>query len=203
MSKRTTAEIVLGIIILAIGWIIGNKWQVLECTLELTFNIVDVITLIVTIIMGIYIAWILEKEVQDKRIEKDMYLAKIGVIEGILEELDNTFQNSNGQQIDYKKVVSFEHRIRTRKKSIFKYILENSHGKIHAELNKNDEQLKVYLKELRNLLTQTNASESEPKDIEITDNIADYSAERTSLILTMLNNIDNKLLEIKVLINKL
>lgn len=82
-------------------------------------------------------------------------------------------------------------------------MLENSHGKIKTKLNNHDEQLKDYLKEFRNLLTQTNASESEPKDIEITNNIADYSPERTSLILTILNNIDNKLLEIKVLINKL
>ena len=125
MSKRTIVEIFIGCVIFLAGWIIGNKWQCIECTLDLTFNIVDVITLIVTIAMGIYIAWILEKEVQDNRIEKDMYLTKIGVIEGILDELDSMFHTCNGQSIDYKKVVSLEHRIRTKKNSIFKYILNS------------------------------------------------------------------------------
>ncbi len=52
MSKRTIIEIILGLIILAIGWLIGNNWQILECKLDLSFNIVDVITLIVTITNG-------------------------------------------------------------------------------------------------------------------------------------------------------
>jgi hypothetical protein len=203
MNKRTIFEIIFGCVLLLGGWIIGNKWQFLECKLDLTFNIVDVITLIVTIAMGIYIAWILEKEVQDNRIEKDMYLAKIGVIEGILDELDSMFHTYNGQSIDYKKVVSLEHRIRTKKNSIFKYILNNSHGKINKELSKYDEQLKTEFKDLRNFLTQTSVSESEPKDIEITDNQANYSSERTTNVLSSINSIDNKLLEIKVLVNKM
>lgn len=203
MSKRTIVEIIIGCVILLVGWILGNKWQCIECTLDLTFNIVDVITLIVTIAMGIYIAWILEKEVQDNRIEKDMYLTKIGVIEGILDELDGMFHSCNGQSIDYKKVVSLEHRIRTKKNSIFKYILNNSHGKINKELTKYDELLKTDFKDLRNFLTQTSVSESEPKDIEITDNKANYSSERTTNVLSSINSIDNKLLEIKVLVNKM
>ena len=203
MNKRSIFEIIFGCVLLLVGWIIGNKWQCVECKLDLTFNIVDVITLIVTIAMGIYIAWILEKEVQDNRIEKDMYLAKIGDIEGILDELDNMFHTCNGQSIDYKKVVSLEHRIRTKKNSIFKYILNNSHGKINKELNKYDEKLKTEFKDLRNYLTQTSVSESEPKDIEIEDNRANYSSERTTNVLSSINSIDNKLLEIKVLVNKM
>lgn len=203
MSKRTYIEIASGIFLLIIGWVIGNQWQITECKLDLTFNIVDLFTLVVTIVMGTYIAWILEKEVQDKRIEKDMYLAKIGSIEEILDELGNMFQSNNGQSIDYKKVVGLEHRIKMKKDSIFKYILENLHGKIHQEIKKGDEQLRCNFKDLRNLLTQTNAEETGPKDIEIIDNQANYSAERTSCVLNTLNIIDNKLLEIKVLVNKI
>lgn len=203
MNKRTIFEIIIGIIILLAGWILGNRWQFIECKLDLTFNIVDVITLFVTIVMGIYIAWILEKEVQDKRIEKDMYLARIGMIEEIIDELDDMFQNSNGQSVDYKKVVSLEHRIKTKKDSIFKYILGNSHGKINKELTKYDELLRGEFKDLRNFLTQTSASDSEPKDIKIKNDKASYSAERITCVLNSLNNIDNKLLEIKVLVNKM
>ena len=117
INKRRIIDPIVCCAILFLGWLIGNKWQCLECKLDLTFNIVDVITLIITIAMGIYIAWILEKEVQDRRIEKDMYLAKIGAIEVILDELDNMFHSDNGQSIDYKKIVCLEHRIRTKKKN--------------------------------------------------------------------------------------
>lgn len=203
MSKRTIIEIVLGIIILAIGWLIGNKWQLLECKLDLSFNIVDVITLIVTIAMGIYIAWILEKEVQDRRIEKDMYLAKIDAIDGILNELEEQFQSNNGSGIDYTKIVGIEHRVKTKRNSIFKHLLDNSSGKIRKELERYDNQLKEDFKELRIYLTMTEAGKSKPKDIEIKQNKAKYSEERISSILTSINSIDNKLLEIKVLINKM
>lgn len=203
MSKRTIVEIILGIILISLGWVIGNKWQIMECKLDLTYNIVDVITLIVTIVMGIYIAWILEKEVQDRRIEKDMYLSKICDIERMLEEIDKMFRNSNGSEIDYKKIVNLEHRVRTKKNSIFKYLLENSHGQILTKLTTYEGQFKNDFKDLRNYLTQTNAEETEHKDIIIENNIAKYSEERTTCVLTLLNNLDNKFLEVKVLVNKM
>lgn len=56
MKRRTIIEIISAVILLSIGWTIGNKWQIAACELELKFNIVDVLTLIVTIAMGLYIA---------------------------------------------------------------------------------------------------------------------------------------------------
>ena len=203
MNRRTIIEIILSIVILVIGWIIGNKWQIMECKLDLSFNIVDLVTLIVTIAMGIYIAWILEKEVQDRRIEKDMYLSKIDSIDGILEDIENLFQSNNGSRIDYKKIVSIEHRVKLKKKGIFEHLLKNSHGKIKDSLKKYDNQLKRDFKDLRNYLTQTSAGASVPQDITIDNNIASYSSERTSNILTLLNSIGIKLLEVKVLVNKM
>ena len=153
--------------------------------------------------MGLYIARVLEKDVQDKRIEKDMYLSKINVIESICDELENKFQASNGKGLDYKEIVNLEHRIKTKKNTIFKYILENSHGKINDKLKNHDEKLKVDFKDLRNNLTQTTVGEVEQQDIEIVNNCATYSNERTTCILSSLNTISNSLLEVKVLVNKM
>ena len=203
MNKRTITEIIVGIIILIIGWAIGNKWQIATFNVDLQINIVDALTLVVTIVMGIYIAWIIEKEVQDKRIEKDMYLSKVCALEEIRDEIENLFQSNNGEQIDFKKIVSLDHRIRTKRKSIFKHLLDCSHGKIKKELENYDKNLKNDLKDLRNLLTQTSVGEVVIKDIEISNNIANYSSERTSLILKILDEIDNKFLEVKVLVNKI
>ncbi len=203
MSKRTIIEIFFSILILIIGWLIGSKWQICQFVLDLQINIVDAVTLLITIIMGFYIARILEKEVQDNRIEKDMYLTKISAIENLLESIENMFQNTNGINLDYKLMVNLEHRIRTKRNSIFTHILEKSKGKIKRDIQGYEKSLKDEFKDLRNYLTQTNASDGEPKDISIENNIAKYSTDRTSLILTSLNSIENKLLELKVLINKM
>ena len=91
----------------------------------------------------------------------------------------------------------------TKKNSIFEHIVEKSKRKIKTEIKTYEKLLKDEFKDLRNYLTQTNASEEGTKDISIENNIARYSQERTSLILTSLNSIENKLLELKVLINKM
>lgn len=203
MNRRTIIEVVIGFVLLSVGWMIGHSWEVKKFCLDLNVNLIDVISLLATIALGIYIAWILEKEVQDKRIEKDMYLAKINAIDEIREKIEDIFQTSNGKDVDYKKVVSLEHRIKTKRDSIFKHILEKSHGKIKKELTEHDTQLKSDFKDLRNFLTQTNANATEPQDIKIEKDKATYSESRTSSILSSLNNIDNRLLEIKVLVNKM
>lgn len=203
MNKRIGIEIFSAILILVIGWLIGSKWRICQFVLDLQINIVDAVSLLVTVVMVLYIARILEKEVQDNRIEKDMYLSKISVIENLLENIETMFQNKNGIDLDYKLIVNLEHRIRTKKNSIFEHIVEKSKRKIKTEIQTYEKLLKDEFKDLRNYLTQTNASEEGTKDISIENNIARYSQERTSLILTSLNSIENKLLELKVLINKM
>lgn len=203
MNKRIGIEIFSAILILVIGWLIGSKWRICQFVLDLQINIVDAVSLLVTVVMGLYIARILEKEVQDNRIEKDMYLSKISVIENLLENIETMFQNKNGIDLDYKLIVNLEHRIRTKKNSIFEHIVEKSKRKIKTEIQTYEKLLKDEFKDLRNYLTQTNASEEGTKDISIENNIARYSQERTSLILTNLNSIENKLLELKVLVNKM
>lgn len=203
MDKRTGIEILSAILFLVIGWLIGSKWRICQFALDLQINIVDAVSLLVTVVMGLYIAKILEKEVQDNRIEKDMYLSKISTIENLLEAIETMFQNKNGIDLDYKSIVNLEHRIRTKKNSIFEHLAEKSKRKIKNEIQTYEKLLKDEFKDLRNYLTQTNASEEGTKDISIENNIAKYSQERTSLILTSLNSIENKLLELKVLINKM
>ena len=203
MNKRIGIKIFSAILILLIGWLIGSRWKICQFVLDLQINIVDAVSLLVTVAMGLYIARILEKEVQDNRIEKDMYLSKISVIENLLETIETMFQNKNGIDLDYKFIVNLEHRIRTKKNSIFEHIVVKSKRKIKDEIQAYEKLLKDDFKDLRNYLTQTNASEEGTKDISIENNIAKYSSERTSLILTSLNSIENKLLELKVLINKM
>ena len=177
MNKRIGIKIFSAILILLIGWLIGSRWRICQFVLDLQINIVDAVSLLVTVAMGLYIARILEKEVQDNRIEKDMYLSKISVIENLLETIETMFQNKNGIDLDYKFIVNLEHRIRTKKNSIFEHIVVKSKRKIKDEIQAYEKLLKDDFKDLRNYLTQTNASEEGTKDISIENNIAKYSPE--------------------------
>ena len=105
MNKRTIIEIVVGVL-LFIGGFLVKSWIEVGFKFNGEVNILDAITLIVTIILGIYIAKILEKEVQDKRIEKDMYLAKIGEIENFIQEIEKLINNLHGSSISYKQIVN-------------------------------------------------------------------------------------------------
>lgn len=202
MNKRTIIEIVVGVL-LFIGGFLVKSWIEVGIKFDGEVNILDAITLIVTIILGIYIAKILEKEVQDKRIEKDMYLAKIGEIENFIQEIEKLINNLHGSSISYKQIVNMEHRCRRKRNSIFQYIMGKADGKMRKQLSEYDNKLKTDFKDLRQMLTQTSACDEEPKDVIVENDVVQYSLSRISEILSTIESVENELLEVRVIINNL
>lgn len=202
MNKRTIIEIVVGVL-LFIGGFLVKSWTEVGVKFNGEVNILDAITLIVTIILGIYIAKILEKEVQDKRIEKDMYLAKIGEIENFIQEIEKLINNLHASSISYKQIVNIEHRCRRKRNSIFQYIMGKVNGKMRKQLSEYDNKLKTDFKDLRQMLTQTSACDEEPKDVIVENDIVQYSLSRISEILSTIESVENELLEVRVIINNL
>lgn len=82
-------RIVIGIVIAllgaAVGIAIGHYHGV---PLEDKINIVDVVTLLATVFLAIYIPNFLEKYIQDRRSEKDVVIRKV-------EQLQNSFKEVN------------------------------------------------------------------------------------------------------------
>ena len=202
MNKRTIIEIVVGVLLFIGGFLI-KSWIEVGIKFDGEVNILDAITLIVTIILGIYIAKILEKEVQDKRIEKDMYLAKIGEIENFIQEIEKLINNLHGSSISYKQIVNMEHRCRRKRNSIFQYIMGKANGKMQKQLSEYDNKLKTDFKDLRQMLTQTSACDEAPKDVIVENDVVQYSLSRTSEILSTIESVENELLEVRVIINNL
>ena len=202
MNKRTIIEIIVGVLLFMGGFLI-KSWIEVGIKFDGEVNILDAITLIVTIILGIYIAKILEKEVQDKRIEKDMYLAKIGEIENFIQEIEKLINNLHCSSINYKQIVNMEHRCRRKRNSIFQYIIGKANGKMRKQLSEYDNKLKADFKDLRQMLTQTSACDEAPKDVIVENDVVQYSLNRTSEILSTIESIENELLEVRVIINNL
>ena len=81
----------LAILFIAIGWTLG---QVLEdiapFTLDWAISIPDVLTIIVELFLACYIARLIEKGVQDQRVEKDFFIQELSTTQDSLIELERS-----------------------------------------------------------------------------------------------------------------
>lgn len=88
MSKKNITKYILWIVIFCVGICIGKLLNWGYFTLSKEVSIIDAITLFVTVGCAIFIAKVLEKEVQDDRIEKDLFLNQANQLETFLGEIE-------------------------------------------------------------------------------------------------------------------
>jgi hypothetical protein len=163
----------------------------------------DAISLIATIILGVYIAKTLQKEVQDKRIEKDMYLGLISAIEQIIRDIDNLVENSGGNNLHYNRIVNVMHRCRIKKVDVFKALGSINNGSLKSKIDDCDQKLKTELRILKTALTETSVKASSTPSVKLKKNMVTYSDERRIEIITSINAIESSLFKLKILVNNL
>ena len=76
-------------IILLLGIAIGIPFNIDGFSFNLKIELFDIISLIASIFLAIYVVSALERRVQDDRIEKELHIEQINQIEHILNELEN------------------------------------------------------------------------------------------------------------------
>lgn len=202
MNKRTI-KIVVCIISFFCGLFLRSWWEIGTLSLDTKVNVLDAISLVVTVVVGIYIAKILEKEVQDKRIEKDMYLSRIKSIEQVLSDIETTIGKSKGDNVYYLHINNMIHQCRLKKNHIF-----DSLGKIVTDKNKEtlkdyDSKIKSEMKLLKVFLTQTTIDESNNPSAKMVNNMVCYSPDRVIEVINSINSIENLFFDLKVIINHL
>lgn len=178
-------------------------WKNGSCNIDTTINVLDAISLAATISVGIYIAKILQKEVQDKRIEKDMYLGLILSVERILNDLETLIENSEESTLYYQRVVSIIHRCRIKKTDIFKALDSLDNKLLKSQVNDLDQRLKGELKTLKTALTETSVKSSPTPSVKLKNNIIHYSEDRIIEIITSINVVESIFFELKVIVNNL
>ena len=72
--------------------------------------------------MGIYIVTTLEKEAQDHRVEKDLYISKVQEIEALLSEVETCIDNREND-VYYSNITNMEFRLKRKKDKVFKCII--------------------------------------------------------------------------------
>lgn len=202
--RKNAINIAIGIFLgIIVGLLLGSKWLHPLFSIDSTVSFDDIISILVTAGMGIYIVTSLEKEAQDHRIEKDLYISKVQEIEALLLEIESLIDDREND-VYYSNITNLEFRLKRKKDKIFKCIISLSENK---ELIKMLQELEMALttdfKELRVLLTQTTAVDNAEKDVTVTNNIVQYSQSRVVELQTLINKIQEALLDVNIITNKM
>lgn len=200
MNRETIIRWIVWIVIFSIGITIGKlfDWGYFELVREI--SIIEALTLFVTVGLAVYIVKVLEKEVQDVRIEKELYIAKITELESVLNSFETLLEEG---EVIYSKITNRVHSCRIKKNSIFENIKSNL-KKIKAnEIDSFDRVISEKMKSLKRLLTETPAVQSKNPELSVKKGIAVFSQNRMIEICTEINAINENLFKMKVRINNL
>jgi hypothetical protein len=198
--KKKINEIIVIIIIFSVGLTIGKllNWGYFELSNEI--SIIDALTFFTTIGLAIYIAKILEKEVQDTRIEKELYIAKISELESLLLRIEGLVEDKD---ISINMVISRIHSCRVKKGVIFKHI-RNNFKKINSEeVSVFEKEITKRINSLKRLLTETPIIPNNSPELSVKNGYATYATNRIIKIDTEINAINEHLFKLKIKINSL
>ena len=131
-------------------------------------SIIDALSLFLSIGCAIYIARVLEKDVQDDRIEKDMFISQVVNIETPLIELSNKLNGST-----YNDIISLYSKSNITRHKLFNQI--QTFKKSEFKVDEIKKTLDEGYKQLKPLLTDTAVVPKLDPDIEIKEGKITYS----------------------------
>lgn len=159
-----------------------------------SINLFDVISLVITSIIGIYIAYYLHIAQERTRVEKDIMLSELEKIETVMDELFKTFISSDS--IDNFKLTSMIGSCRKRY-SNFKNV-DSSLYDTQDDSSRLDDITKGFIR--LNKLT-----EREPDndiDVKIANDIVTFSTQRKAEIINQIDSLCFMILNKKIETNK-
>nr|WP_297167532.1 hypothetical protein [uncultured Dysgonomonas sp.] len=188
-------NIVFYIVVLCIGVVIGKmfNWGYFELKSEI--SIIEAITLFVTIGLALYVAKILEKEVQDTRVQKDLYISKFCEIDELLSSLELLVESDTPP---YGKIINKIHICGVKHTSTIKMIEDSPIASKNLDKIKQCKaEIGKHIRKLRRLLTEVDSENI------ISNNVMKYSNARILEIHTKSNDLKNSILKLKILTNML
>lgn len=185
---------------IAFGYVLTRFFDIPHFEVSKTIDISNILTLIVTAWLAILITTVFEKQNNDKRVEKDLIITRVGNIYDIAASLQ---LESNSGRVHITEASSSLKRINTALNSIYR-IVDKCHFNITDDLK---DRLKNILSDIRITLTNTPSITDEQlnsKDlpIEIKDSIIHFNKERVSQLEVKFDTLKDLLLELQIHINK-
>lgn len=143
------------IIALLLGFALGRmyQWDAYKINTVVNFNLFDIISLLITVSVALYIAKVLKRDLQHdlqkKRLNRDMWINRFCQLETILDKIEKKLSES---EVYYPTIVSTQHQLRS-KLSHMMAILEKSENMLSTDNEL--KQLMNNINVLKRLLTET------------------------------------------------
>lgn len=154
MRGNIIAKILLYILLIVIGWTSG---QVLEnvspFTLDWTISLPDVLAIVIELFLACYIARLIEKGVQDQRVEKDFFINDLTDTQQTLTELERACSRTT--PISFQITVYEVEKARKNLQRIWS-IMKVRNKSFYIRYNEEFEKLVSLVKELNSQLTDSN-----------------------------------------------
>ena len=154
MRGKTVISIFLALLLIIVGWTLG---QVLEnispFTLDRSISLSDVLSIVVELFLACYIARLIEKGIQDQRVEKDFFINELSDTQQTLSELERNCSGTTNLSL-YVTVYEVE-KARRNLQRIWG-IMSVRNKEFHKKHNKDFEKLVILVKKLNSQLTDSN-----------------------------------------------
>lgn len=154
MRGNIIVSALLAILFIAIGWTLG---QVLEdiapFTLDWAISIPDILTIIVEIFLACYIARLIEKGIQDQRVEKDFFIQELSSTQDSLIELERSCSRTTSLSLN---LTIYE--VEKIKRNLIRIweIMATRNKSFHDKNNNDYQKLLTSIKTLNTQLTDSN-----------------------------------------------
>lgn len=188
-------NIIIYLSILGIGITIGQSldWGYFELNKEI--SVIEALTFFATICIALYVTKILEKEVQETRVQKDLYISKLCEIDKLLSDVEALSENESPL---YLKITNKIHICGVKHLSTIQLLKkEPIASKNLKKITSLEDEIRLSIRELRRISTTTDSEN------ELSDNIIKYSNNRILEIQTKSDLLKGSLLKLKILINLL
>lgn len=186
--------------LLVVGFLIGKFTDFPNFKISRSIDLVNISSIVVTILLAFVISVFFSKKKSDNRVEKDLILRKVDNIYEITNELQ---KKSISGQIHYTNAASSIKRINTSIQSIYRTV-EKCQFSIKDDIKSS---IKDSIIELRDILTNTpkvteDQIEKIDLPIEVKSGVIMFNRQRINQIEAKFDNLKDSLLELEIRINK-
>ena len=193
---RTITKIAVAIVIFALGWVVGlfaENWSWFEFSNEV--SLLDVISLVITTAIGLYVAVVIQNNLENKRAEKEIIYGQFNFVEQYLSELRS--EVSKEQAEGSNDIVAKIGGCRKFWSKIVTLIKE----KYGIDLSKYNINPNEFIK-LNQLCTSTPIIGAQDNSVIAQDGKVSYSETRRNEIYSEIDRIRMTIVDLKLLINQ-
>ena len=188
------------ICLVLIGILIGKFIAFPHFEISKSIDLVNIASIVVTVLIAVLITVFFDKRKSDNRIEKDLILRRI---ENVYEITNKLQKESISGEIPYSEAATSVKRISTSMLSIYRTV-EKCQFNIKDDIKGS---IKDSISELRDVLTDTprmtdNQIESSDLPIEVKDGIVRYNRQRINQIEAKFDSLKDCFLELEIRVNK-